>query len=352
MIKTNQDINLFFKNLESTFDSAFGSSCQTSKKYFKIANKIICLSFIGTRFIPTLTSSLSHNEIEEGNDHDLEICIWDGQLIDSGSPLPRLDLESFSSRGLVSALSSSKFFTHYQAGSEAVSFLDLKKNKAYFCFSGKKDLPIFEHAAPFRAIFDAWLKENGSHLVHAACLSFEGKAAMIVGRGGMGKSTTATTSAFYGLDYLGDDYIALSKNETPRAFSLYNSSKILIHELVNLNIDSSKIESTPTISDNKKLIFLKNISSVKITSEAQLVSTIIPKVTDNKESKIYKIKAQSALFALAPSTIFQSATGSQVDLEFMTRILKRTRNYCLELSRDKESTARCIKSTLEKEDKL
>ena len=88
------------------------------------------------------------------------------------------------------------------------------------------NLPYWETAAPFRILFHWWSQSFGGQISHAAAVGRDGKGVLLAGRGGSGKSTTAICCVDAGMEYVGDDYVLLTRTPTPTAHSLYNSAKI------------------------------------------------------------------------------------------------------------------------------
>ena len=75
--------------------------------------------------------------------------------------------------------------------------------------------PPWEQAAPFRGISSStWVARHGRRYVHGAAVGIGGRAALIVGPGGSGKSTTALTCFAAGMDYAGDDYCIVDPAST------------------------------------------------------------------------------------------------------------------------------------------
>ena len=72
-----------------------------------------------------------------------------------------------------------------------------------------------------------WLMElYGRQLIHAAAVGTDIGGALIVGKGGVGKSTTSLASLAAGLRFVGDDYVIVGFDPHPTAWSLYCTAKV------------------------------------------------------------------------------------------------------------------------------
>lgn len=65
------------------------------------------------------------------------------------------------------------------------------------------------------------LKEGG--LLHASCVAYQGKAVLITGRSGSGKSSLALDLISRGADLVADDQVILSTAATPQGRALFAS---------------------------------------------------------------------------------------------------------------------------------
>lgn len=81
------------------------------------------------------------------------------------------------------------------------------------------------HPASFS--ISVWLEGRGRQVLHAGGVAYDGKAALILGPGGVGKSTTVLACAMRGADYLGDDLVYVdAAGRDVRAYCLYGSAKL------------------------------------------------------------------------------------------------------------------------------
>ncbi|OWY59095.1 hypothetical protein B7486_76400, partial [cyanobacterium TDX16] len=85
--------------------------------------------------------------------------------------------------------------------------------------------PLWEHVAPLRGLISWWAGMNGAGLVHGASMAIDGRAVLLVGKGGTGKSTTSLASPHAGWTLLGDDYAIVEPGPPARVHVLYGRAK-------------------------------------------------------------------------------------------------------------------------------
>lgn len=82
-------------------------------------------------------------------------------------------------------------------------------------------------ASPGHFALAAWLCGPDKQMLHCAGIARKGRAALLLGVGGSGKSTTAVAAVASGWSYLGDDLCILANNtKQPTLHSLFASAKL------------------------------------------------------------------------------------------------------------------------------
>lgn len=115
------------------------------------------------------------------------------------------------------------FFPH----SRTLMAADAEDGVAYVISESRTGFSGFDRASPIRGPLSWLLPRRGRVMVHAGCVAHEGLGALLIGRGGAGKSTLATMALHEGWGYLGDDLVAISSSGQPRAFAVYSTAKTL-----------------------------------------------------------------------------------------------------------------------------
>lgn len=229
------------------------------------------------------------------------------------------------------------------------SYFNEQKKIAAFWVRDIKNIPEFEKASPFRMILNWWVETKGWFLLHAASVGYLDKGLIIVGKSGKGKTSTALTALTTGkLSYIGDDYILLDQKKNPWAVSLYSSAKL----------DSLTVKRFPELKKaitkskdptQKSTVYLNDFDSKKIVRTLPVKAVVIPQVKNSKESTYESIPPSQALFALAPSTIFQLLPENPTTHSFsdITKLVSKLPCYQFYAGHDKNIIAQKLKELLD-----
>ena len=91
---------------------------------------------------------------------------------------------------------------------------------------------------------------------HAAAVGQMGSGALLVGKGGSGKSTSALGSLASGWRYIGDDYCLLALNGIPQIHSLCTSAKLNAYHLENFPTLLSAISNSKELTSETAILYL------------------------------------------------------------------------------------------------
>lgn len=108
-----------------------------------------------------------------------------------------------------------------------LSVFDPTRRRAWWWIDDARALPWFEQAAPMRHLFNWWASTEGLALVHAAAVGREDGCALLVGRGGAGKSTLALASVGAGMRFCGDDMVILERSDEWVAHTVWASARLV-----------------------------------------------------------------------------------------------------------------------------
>jgi hypothetical protein len=122
----------------------------------------------------------------------------------------------------------------------------------------------------------AWLAGPSTQVLHAAAVAYEGAAALIVGAGGVGKSTTVLACARAGAGFLGDDLVLVESGDgnddiKPTVHCLFATAK--------LNADSARAlgaEAWPSLGvtpKNKAVVAVQD--RLQVVRSAPIVALIV-----------------------------------------------------------------------------
>lgn len=259
---------------------------------------------------------------------DLTVTTWDSRS--TGEPYPDLPLVDVGplATGIVTA--PGLLMSYYSVG-RAMSVLDRTADQAMFVVDDASSLPPWERPSPLRTILSWWFMDRGMLLAHAAAVSTDDGAALLVGPSGSGKSSTALACLAGGMGYLGDDYVLIDL-ATNEVWSLFGSAKLVADHLMQ---NPGLMTSDGVIVHEAKAVKHYGWPSTEFPERARLRAPIralvLPTVTRGPECRLVPSTAARALLALAPSTMFQSPALKETAFSLSTDLVRRFSPFRLEL---------------------
>ncbi len=191
-------------------------------------------------------------------------------------------------------------------------------------------------AGGFRAIIAWAMAERGIQFLHSAAVATDGKAALIVGASGSGKSSTAISCLLNNLEYLGDDHCLLDLDANPPAVhSVYAAAKLHGSQLARFPDLHPFVVNPARVAPDKAVAILHPSFGELLPSSRPLVAVIVPKIAHAATTTIEPIGPAAALAALAPSTLLQMASADRGGLAGMARLVRQF--PCFRLSLGTES---------------
>jgi hypothetical protein len=324
----------YFQQLESIFAKSCKKLKVQEQLNLDLAGNNITIKTAGDTLQSFVCRALLHLPQVTSPDIGLEIMVWDE--LDSNIHLPQPPNELFvhPNGKKYSQNTLDGYFIIYYENKTIFHLYDLEANRAIVCIRDVHKLPNYFLAAPFFEVFKLWSKKSGFNILHAGCIANNEHAIIIVGKGGMGKSTTSIQSLIGGLNYLSDDYVLVKFGDNPMAYSIFCSGKLHTDHLKNFpTVSKIAFNKNEEIYD-KPLMFLNEIYPDQIQLQSPIKAIIAPQLNNEKESFFESLSSFEALKALAPSTILQLRLGNNMDLKIMADFTKSTKCFKLFLGRD------------------
>jgi hypothetical protein len=329
-----QDPLSFFEDIYRVSQKSIAASVGQINYFYQIAESKICLSFAGKGLVSAIAPALAHLVIPTVNNPDLTIVLWDSKTTQTPMPPPVWQREELQKRGEISSLSNDRICTYFQWGANALSVLDLKRNLGIYWVNKPEELPYWETGSPLKNIFQQWFSQSHKQMIHAGAVGLSTGGVLIVGKGGMGKSTTALTCLKSDLFYLSDDYTLVSVDSLPHAYSLYSSAKKKPNDIERLPWLKPLIHNSNHLDQEKALYFLAEYFSERIINNFPIKAILIPRIMGQVDSKLEPTSAIAALTALVPSTIKQLPGTGKEACDRMTQLTQKLPSYYLNLGTD------------------
>jgi hypothetical protein len=351
-----------FLNLESPQTSSPAADYfQTSRKIFerttrgktvreffcKIGGCSIQLRFANESLAPIFIPAFEHLQIKSAALPDLTVCLGDLAALDSPLKFPGDETTGDEPQGAMWRHEDARFFALAQKETDSLSLLDAEEKLAFYWTRGAARLPWYENSFPLRHLLANFFGRQNKYIIHAAAVGDENGAALIVGKGGSGKSTATLACATHGLFYLGDDYTLVGVEPAPRVWSLYSSAKMNADTL-NWFPELKPFVQHDGGAKEKSSLFLNGAKKLRFAESLPIRAVLWPRITGRIETKLTPASSASLLLALAPSSILQTPGGGDSVLRALGQLVQSVPTRILEAGNDPAQIASAINEFLSK----
>lgn len=346
-----QNLDNFGETLYRVFQEAqksvFALCCD---RFYRIGGHNIRLCFAGESLVPLLTPALAHLASPRHPAPSLTINL--GESAATGIDLPpfpdviRMSLPQNNMAGF--HLHSERFNALLQSPQQILHMLDKVQNQATFWVSDARQLPLADGSAPLLTLLHWWLGAQGQQLVHGAAVGTDAGGALLVGKGGSGKSTTAMACLNAGLYYVGDDYCLVASDPKPTVYSLYSSGKIHFADLERFPRFQTSRTSVPYIDAEKALYFFAEQFSTQLVTHLPIKVILLPTIGAGQTTRLLPVSPASGLLAMAPSTVFQLVGEKAQTIQHLSRLVRQVPCYQLVLGADTIAIPEVISELLDR----
>ena len=338
--KMNDRLARTFAASLSAWERAAAATGVVERSYI-IGGYAIRLRFAGPALLDGTTRAMAH--LEAGAETKPMLTIY---LADSSSTgvdfAACLGLTSGDRNGAGWIYRGERIRARFQPASNNLNILDPSRNLALFWTEDGSRMPFWERSAPLLYIFHWWMELRGRQLVHAAAVGTADGGALLVGKAGSGKSTTALSCLSSALGYAGDDYHLIALDPFPFAFSLYNSAKLDVDRLQQFGQLRHAFANPHETAQDKAVLFIHECRPEKVSSGFLIRAVLVPRIAHRGNTRVQPISAATALAALAPSTILQLRDRDGRSLNTMAELLRRVPSFSLDLGPDLSQIAPAI----------
>jgi hypothetical protein len=304
------------------------------------------IRFAGDALIDHLAPAIEHHPIADpGTQPVLTVNVWDEASTSARVPdLPVDNTARTPARSIVSksrAASSSserRLFEGY----------DRDSSEAWFAVGSPAALTHGERGAPFRLVFHWMGSPRGRVLAHAGAVGLDGAGVLLVGPGGVGKSSTSLACAEAGFDYAADDYCLVTAEPSPTAFGIYATGKV---KPVDLPLYPGLRDTAGSLyheTDDKVLLVVSRAQNGRVVAELAVRAIAVPALAPGQiGTRMSRTSASRALQALAPSTVGQLAGGAAATLRTLAALTRAVPCYELTLGSDRAAVPDAIRQLLQ-----
>jgi len=312
-----------------------------TEQFYSVAGNPLRLRLAGDALAPLIMPPLEHLVSPSRAAPALTICAWDPETTGVSPPECPWDAGD-NDQAKISVRNWNGVEFALFKGSGELNVLDRRRKLGFHCVN--RAAAIF--SGPLLIQMHWWLSELGLHCIHAGAVGFKEGGAILAGRGGSGKSTSALCCLDSSLGYVADDHCLLSAGATPYVHSLYSSGKLTASQLDKLSFLKPLAGSPKSTAADKTVIFLAQRARKKLLPGFPVRMVLVPRIVGGSTTAAVVISPIEALKALAPSTLFQLIGASQRDFHAMAELVKSVPCYRLELGSDLRAIAGAIERLL------
>jgi len=281
----------------------------------RLGTALVRLRFAGPSLVPFVLPAFGHLATDAADEHPfLTVELWDGASTGVFPPPFPLRGEDAPGRGEVREYDDVGVRAVFHSGVRphdgvfrSVTLFDETACVAQHFVTRPDQTHWHERAAPLRAVLHWALSRPDRVLVHAGAVGIGGRAVLLTGPGGSGKSTSAIAACQAGYDYLGDDYVLVDlAGPQPVAHSLYATAKLAPAAASLLPALSYALDRHTAPDGAKLVIDMGQVRPGGLGTSARIVGIVLPQRDPGGRTRLRRASAGAALQALAPSTVFQA----------------------------------------------
>lgn len=304
-VRSEEEQLLFFEQIKDRYYMAVNRA-EPKRFYLTIAGTTVCIEFAGNALIRTLTQAFFHLQIPEVDDPDFTILAWDSESTGVDMTPPPCDKSHFTDRGDIWGFSSKRIKTAFHWSEFSVNVADLQRNTAVYWVKSLQHFPYWVQSSPFRTIIQWWMEQNNAQLLHAAAVGIDGKAVLLTGKGGAGKSTTALSCLNAGMDYYADDYLIVKMDEAlPVVYSLYSTGKLSRDADIAFPDFDEYASKHVEEGQEKEVFYFHPGLQLQVKRSAPLIAILEPKIKGEQRSSFSSISHWQMHRALSFTTMSQ-----------------------------------------------
>ena len=278
---------------------------------------------------------------------EARVLVYDTASTGIEPPTPPWDPAELPGGGEATIRVSDDVWGSYAPDCGRLSLVDRRRREAVVHFPDAALLPWNERAAPLRHVLHWLVERPGLRMLHAAGVGRGGQGALLVGRSGAGKTTLALACLARGLDYLGDDYVAVETFGEPRAHSIYATAKPSAETLRRVGgFDADALVDIGREPGSKAALGLAERHGDRLPAELKISLLVVPELVAGDGGTTKPAPRSAAMLAMAPSTIIQHPSRGGEAMGEIASLARRLPCRLVEVGDDPTAAAATVEELL------
>jgi hypothetical protein len=312
------------------------------------ADRRLRLRFAGSALTDLVTTAFAPRLIENTGTADATIGLWEESRVPGGAQPVSWTEADLGARGLVRGAGGDRVVAIHEAGSMALTMVDLGARALLYRIPDVSSLPWWERAAPLRAALFWALGGPRRHLVHAGAVGDEQRGGVLLaGAGGSGKTTVALASLRAGMSYVADDYLLLDTEAAPVAWNLFGIAKLDAGHMARFpELACETTISAEPVPDEKAILDVHRLMPRALASSLPIRAVLVPRIRGG-HARLRPASAGEALLALAPSTAFQMPFDGGRVMGALAAAARAVPAFALDVGDDPRELAQAVDRALD-----
>ena len=321
---------------------AASQQAQAHRLAIRLAGNLVEMILVGdglaAHFLPVFAHLAEASSPDVGPDR--QIAFLDAEAVGYG-PLPAPAGGDWDLSG-----DGWRISTHYdarylsEARDNSLICLDRATGSVAALFQSVNNLSLADRARPLQRMMSQICLSYGAQNIHAGLVAYNGVGALIVGGSGRGKTSTSIDCLLNGLDFLGDDSVAVRETDAGgfQGYSLYGSTRVHPEQVTRWP-DIRNNWRMPAPADDKAMLLPGQIAADRMAPHCTVGAILVPRITDGvfRATRTSPREAFSALVHDSEETRrFQMSAG---EFHRLAKLTRETPCFLCELDRDPQAVA-------------
>jgi len=179
------------------------------------------------------------------------------------------------------------------------------------------------------------LKRRGLFNIHAAGVARRGRALLIAGSSGAGKTTLSIAMARAGFDFLGDDTLFLTGAGDRVQVCAFPDEVDVTETTAAFFPELASLTAFPRPPGWPKWSFrLEDVFGARIAWTAEPAAIVFPRITPGEPSSLEPLSGQRALLEVLPNILLTQPDACQAHLRILADLTAQVPCYSLTMDRD------------------